>query len=608
MSKIELYPHNEETYRKIREMFASSRRACSVQPTGTGKTFLGLRLNEDSPGKRVVILSPEVAIFDEFRKNAEKSNASEILENTEFLTYQGLAAMDDLMRDMIKPQIIILDEFHRIGAEIWGAAALALLEKNPDAFVLGLTATPIRYLDGGRNMGEELFYGQYACYMTAGEAVGMGILPNPIFVSGIYENDGLLNRYRKQLKVRKDSKARKKTQELLDQMELMRRNLQHSYGVDAILKKYMPTDHGKYIVFCRDILHLKELMEKFPSWINGINYRHRFYVSVAESSDCDSQLEAFRKDEGEDALRLLFCVDRLNEGVHVSDIDGVMMFRPTISPIIYLQQIGRALSVNGKTPVIFDFVNNRHSIKRMLGKDPFEEGIRKGGGGFLSDREIPEFRFAGQEENYLEIIKALDDILYPDREDLWQESFAAAKAYYAANGIWPPQSEGPLGQWCNRQRHAKKKGALTEHREKQLLDAGFVFDLYEAQWQENFAAAKAYYAANGTWPPRSEGPLGNWCDTQRQARKNGTLDRGHEKQLLEAGFIINAREAREEARWQESFAAVKAYYAANGIWPPRSEGPLGIWCNRQRAVWKKGTLKPHREALLQGVGFFAHPK
>ena len=53
----------------------------------------------------------------------------------------------------------------------------------------------------------------------------------------------------------------------------------------------------------------------------------------------------------------------LNEGVHVDDVDGVILLRPTVSPIIYLQQIGRALSAGSrKTPVIFDLVNNFDSL------------------------------------------------------------------------------------------------------------------------------------------------------------------------------------------------------------------------------------------------------
>ena len=47
----------------------------------------------------------------------------------------------------------------------------------------------------------------------------------------------------------------------------------------------------------------------------------------------------------------------------MDDVDGVILLRPTVSPIIYLQQIGRALSAgSGKTPVIFDLVNNFDSL------------------------------------------------------------------------------------------------------------------------------------------------------------------------------------------------------------------------------------------------------
>lgn len=49
----------------------------------------------------------------------------------------------------------------------------------------------------------------------------------------------------------------------------------------------------------------------------------------------------------------------LNEGVHVDDVSGVILLRPTVSPIIYKQQIGRALSASKTTKaVIFDIVMN----------------------------------------------------------------------------------------------------------------------------------------------------------------------------------------------------------------------------------------------------------
>ncbi|MFQ9455734.1 MAG: hypothetical protein ACLR1C_05555 [Agathobacter rectalis] len=47
----------------------------------------------------------------------------------------------------------------------------------------------------------------------------------------------------------------------------------------------------------------------------------------------------------------------------MDDVDGVILLRPTVSPIIYLQQIGRALSAGSKNqPVIFDLVNNFDSL------------------------------------------------------------------------------------------------------------------------------------------------------------------------------------------------------------------------------------------------------
>ena len=41
------------------------------------------------------------------------------------------------------------------------------------------------------------------------------------------------------------------------------------------------------------------------------------------------------------------------------------MFRGTQSIQVYMQQIGRALSTNGNVPMIFDFVDNIHSIKEL---------------------------------------------------------------------------------------------------------------------------------------------------------------------------------------------------------------------------------------------------
>ena len=62
----------------------------------------------------------------------------------------------------IQPDFIILDEFHRCGAEMWGAGVQTLLSSHPHVPVLGLSATAIRYLDNQRDMADELFDGNVA--------------------------------------------------------------------------------------------------------------------------------------------------------------------------------------------------------------------------------------------------------------------------------------------------------------------------------------------------------------------------------------------------------------------------------------------------------------
>ena len=120
------------------------------------------------------------------------------VESITFLTYARLLMMTDEEIEALAPFGIILDEFHRCGAKCWGSGVARLLRAYPNAQLLGLSATKIRYLDGQRDMAEELFAGCVASEMTLGEAVVRGILPAPKYVTTVYqvqrELDGLQRR------------------------------------------------------------------------------------------------------------------------------------------------------------------------------------------------------------------------------------------------------------------------------------------------------------------------------------------------------------------------------------------------------------------------------
>ena len=87
----------------------------------------------------------------------------------------------------IKPDYIVLDEFHRCGAEMWGKGVQAVLGTYSTVPVLGLSATNIRYLDNQRDMADELFDGNVASEMTLGEAIVRGILNPPKYVLSVFQ-------------------------------------------------------------------------------------------------------------------------------------------------------------------------------------------------------------------------------------------------------------------------------------------------------------------------------------------------------------------------------------------------------------------------------------
>lgn len=127
-------------------------------------------------------------------------------------------------------------------------------------------------------------------------------------------------------------------------------------GLDMVFKKNMTEPHEKYIAFCANWEHMKEMIGHSDEWFGSINKDIHIYEVYSDDHTASFDFAEFKTDNSKH-LRILFCIDMLNEDAHVDDIDEIILFRPTVSPIIYKQQIGRVLAA-GKKPVIFDIVNN----------------------------------------------------------------------------------------------------------------------------------------------------------------------------------------------------------------------------------------------------------
>lgn len=207
---VDLYEHNQTAYKNAVTMLDDCKKAAIVHPTGTGKSFIGFKLCEDNPDKRICWLSPSEYIFKTQLENVKKVAPSFRNKNIVFITYAKLMLMHENEIKAISPDYIILDEFHRCGAAEWGKGVERLLDMYSDVPILGLSATAIRYLDNQRNMADELFDGNIASEMTLGEAVVRGILLPPKYVATVYSFQKDIEKYSAYIKrVKNKTRAEK---------------------------------------------------------------------------------------------------------------------------------------------------------------------------------------------------------------------------------------------------------------------------------------------------------------------------------------------------------------------------------------------------------------
>ena len=109
-----------------------------------------------------VSIASSAYIFQTQLENLKNAADGYDPKNICFFTYAKLMGMSEEELAAIQPDFIILDEFHRCGAEMWGTSVQTLLSAYPHVPVLGLSATAIRYLDNQRHMADELFDGNVA--------------------------------------------------------------------------------------------------------------------------------------------------------------------------------------------------------------------------------------------------------------------------------------------------------------------------------------------------------------------------------------------------------------------------------------------------------------
>ena len=433
MSKVKLYKYQEEAFNNTMEIYKSSNRACIIMATGTGKSYVMMRLLEefDKEDGKAYILTPNNPTKEQtINKMVEYD-----LNNAEFGLYQTINAMTDDEIAKIDCDLIIADELHRTGATQWGKKFEHLINTHPNAKVFGVTATPIR--SDGRDMAEEYFEGNKACEISLSDAIVREILPMPLYVSALYTFE---EEYKNMSdKIEKGNNSLEEKAEIQKELLAAKQQLEKANGVPEIIKKYITNYNGKYIVFCKNKTHMKKMKGTVKKWFKQAGYNGKIfsYEYYSEDKDANENFNNFQNNNQE-GLKLLFVIDMLNEGLHLKDINGCILLRTTGSHIVYYQQIGRVIDAGSKEQrVILDLVSNFNSLKSFNLKKELKESVRKRQLGNFSDCsedfELEKFDVVDCVQECVDVFNNIDyEILCND----WSEKEKdILKKYYPTIGI-----------------------------------------------------------------------------------------------------------------------------------------------------------------------------
>lgn len=328
--------------------------------TGSGKTFVMGEVVCRLASKKILVVGPSHAVLDGDEKTLKNFQIS-----ADYMTYQKLSKLNVMPTGY---DCIIFDEAHHLEAPVWKLASYDLANNNPTAIFLGFTATTKR--GDGIDISQTIFPG-IATVLTFPQAWQRGILIAPYIVSTFFKVAGQITKLiRSELKKvgihnPRFIEAEKASKELL--LDWSRIKIEEA----EIIKRHLPADAKKIVVFFENIQDLNSYKNEVEAWFKGAGFNptlieiHSRQRTITKTNNWKNINSSTAKGQ----IKVILSVDMLKEGVHIKDVEAVLFLRRTTSPCVFLQQIGRCMQF-GQTrqPIIFDFVGNiyNQSIKNTL--------------------------------------------------------------------------------------------------------------------------------------------------------------------------------------------------------------------------------------------------
>lgn len=358
--KVELKPNKmqESFIKKLDEIYHSGQnRALLISATGTGKTYAAAfsvkHLMEQKkpehhkrPIKKVLFVVHREQIAIQAKNSFARVIGSEhgqtygLLSGNHkdkectflFSTIQTLS-LDRILKDFAPDafDFIIIDEAHRSGANSYDK----IMAHFQPEFWLGMTATPERTDDKDVF---KIFNHQIAYEIRLKDALDYNLLC-PFHYHGISD-----------LKINNEEQKDFSNFAYLTSDE----RVKHVFQKAEEFK--FSGERVKGLIFCSSVDEAKVLSEK----LNQHNLRTTYLTGASKPEARLAAVDRLAGADGPQALDYILTVDIFNEGVDIPEINQVIFLRPTQSPIIFTQQLGRGLrkAAGKEYVVILDFIAN----------------------------------------------------------------------------------------------------------------------------------------------------------------------------------------------------------------------------------------------------------
>lgn len=325
--------HNEiiqATLNEMNEKLETYGKVGVIRPTGFGKTYSVSTLLKDA--ERYIFLEPTNNIITDITYKYPYLNPYNIITLSKLYNDFKSAGFDKekIPEQYFDLEYIIIDEVHRSGALKLQVAINKLIEFNPQAKLIGISANEYRM--DSRSMIEEIFKNIRVFEYSLSDAIKDGIFPEPEYKTINMDDD--------------------------------KTDIESEIKLSLISAKRYTDQTIKFIIYHKNSKYINKFKYMVEKWFNNIYPGKEIISYIITSKNTKNQndktLIDFSTSEDPDKIYICHSINIMNEGVHdIKQLTGAIMLRKTNSHIIYDQQFGRCFEYGmTKIPVLLDFVGN----------------------------------------------------------------------------------------------------------------------------------------------------------------------------------------------------------------------------------------------------------